>query len=340
MAFSRSRLACFCLPHLALGLVAVPTLAQDQEQEQQAEPAVSAADDVFAGRAPANVEELRAMQDRIQELSENIMDATVGIRVGGSQGSGVIVSEDGYVLTAAHVVSRAGRRLTFILQDGSEVQGRSLGLNHRIDSGLCKIEGDGPYPHVEMGDSSTLGLGQWVLSAGHPGGYERGRRPVIRVGRLIDAQATVVRSDCTLVGGDSGGPLFDMNGNLIGIHSRIGSSLTANMHVPVDTYRYCWERMVAAETWGEQDEPSPFVGIVGGEASGPPEVQDVRRRSPAADAGLEEGDLILSIDGFEVSNLMQVMTYVSGCKGGDELTLLVQRGEEEVELTLEIGDRR
>ncbi len=300
-------------------------------------------DAIFAGEAPSNVDELRAMQARIQEISEKVIPCTVGLRIGGSQGSGVIVSADGYLLTAAHVIGRAGRRITLILEDGTTVRGRSLGLCHRLDSGLAKITDDPPeggWPYAEMGNSEWLARGQWVLSTGHPGGYERGRRPVVRIGRVISARPTVLRSDCTLVGGDSGGPLFDMQGRVVGIHSRIGGSLSSNMHVPVDLYSDTWERMDRGETWGEEDDDSPFVGIVGGDdVRGPAEVVDVVRDSPAEDAGLREGDLILKLNDIEITSLMRLMSASAGLSPDEEAVLSVRRGDETITLDITIGSR-
>src|SRR5207237_1038368 len=83
-----------------------------------------------------------------------------------------------------------------------------------------------------------------------PGGYQEKRTPVLRLGRVLNASEKSVTTDCTLVGGDSGGPLFDLDGKVIGIHSRIGPSIAFNVHVPVSTYADTWERLAASETWG------------------------------------------------------------------------------------------
>src|SRR5205807_4246056 len=112
----------------------------------------------------------------------------------------------------------------------------------------------------------------WCVVTGHPGGFRPGRSPVVRVGRILELNLTspraYLRTDCTLVGGDSGGPLFDMHGRVIGIHSRIGGSITANLHVPVDTYRETWDRLVKGERWGggigrpvRPTQGEPFFGF-------------------------------------------------------------------------------
>src|SRR5262249_36407529 len=144
--------------------------------------------------------------------------------------------------------------------DGKRVKGKTLGQNVGIDSGMIKIVEEGTYPFVDMGTSGDLKKGQWVISCGHPGGYKQGRTPVVRLGRVLDSTNMIIRTDCTLVGGDSGGPLFDMNGKVIGIHSRIGPTLQSNIHVPVDTYRETMDRLVAGESWGGAPG-RPYLGL-------------------------------------------------------------------------------
>ena len=166
------------------------------------------------------------------------------IRVGPAQGSGVLISPDGYILTAAHVAQTPDESAVITLHDGTEVKGKTLGMDRDIDAGLVKIE-DPPrngsaWPFVEMGSSGEIRPGQWCIVTGHPGGYQKGRDPVFRVGRVLGRDAKVIVTDCPLIGGDSGGPLFDFDGNVIGIHSRIGAPLTVNMHVPVNAYAEGW----------------------------------------------------------------------------------------------------
>src|ERR1700758_5044418 len=112
-----------------------------------------------------------------------------------------------------------------------------------------------------MGKSTSLTKGQWVVSIGHPGGFRPNRTPVVRLGRVLEANANLIVTDCTLVGGDSGGPLFDLDGKVIGIHSRISSGLAFNFHVPVDTYRTTWDRLVKGDVWGG-GRTGPYIGVV------------------------------------------------------------------------------
>ncbi len=200
---------------------------------------------------PATVEELRDMEKHVQEVLKKVMPAVVGVRVGPGQGSGVIINEDGTILTAGHVSGKPDQTAVVILTNGKQHKGKTLGRNGGIDSGMMKISDEGKYPFLEMGNSSDLKPGQWVIAIGHPGGFRPNRTPVVRVGRILVVNQSFIRTDCTLVGGDSGGPLFDMQGRVIGIHSRIGGfAITENIHVPVDAFRRDWAKLEKAVDMG------------------------------------------------------------------------------------------
>ena len=171
------------------------------------------------------------------------------MQVGRANGSGVIVSEDGYILTAAHVAGEPNREAIVVLSNGDQVRGVTLGLNEILDAGMIKITEQGKWKFAQLGDSSKVRAGQWCLATGHPGGYDPDRAPVLRMGRIIKVRKEAIITDCTLVGGDSGGPLFDINGRVIAVHSRIGKNLAVNVHVPVERYRKYWDRLAKGDAW-------------------------------------------------------------------------------------------
>lgn len=206
-------------------------------------------------QVPQDAQQLRQIQDHVRQLIEQLRPMVVAVRVGNSQGSGVIITEDGYVLTAGHVIAEPRQTCQIILADGKRVRGETLGRYQDADAGLIKITEGGPWPHAEMGISRELAEGSWVLALGHPLGYIEGRPPVARLGRVLRNRDTFIRTDCPLVGGDSGGPLLDLTGKVVGIHSRISGPTSMNYHVPVDVYRNVWDRLANAEVW--QD---PFPG--------------------------------------------------------------------------------
>ncbi|HZN36924.1 MAG TPA: trypsin-like peptidase domain-containing protein [Pirellulaceae bacterium] len=319
-------------------------------------PADSAATDVvaaalktlFAGGNPAGVADLKAMQTHVQKLTEQLKKCTVGVTVGMAQGSGVIVSKDGYVLTAAHVAGAPNSRVEFMLSDGKVVRGKSLGLFRTRDAGLMKITDPGDYPFAEMGSSTELKNGQWCLALGHPGGYQEERGMVLRVGRVLlnDLTENVIVTDCTLVGGDSGGPLFDMDGHVIGINSRIAESLTSNMHVPVSTFKETWDRLKNGEDWGHLPGQEPWLGVRGDDKAKDALIAEVVPGSPADDAGIKKGDVIISYDGEYIPDFAALKAKVSswrptfGPRGSrPSSTVQVLRGGEVVELRLRLRPR-
>jgi serine protease Do len=289
---------------------------------------------VFDKVAPENLDDLKAMEPQVHKIVEKVLPCTVNVRDSGSQGSGVIVSEDGYVLTAGHVSREAGRVVELTLNDGRKVKAKTLGSNHNIDSGLLKITDPGKWPFAEMGKAADLKPGQWVVTTGHPGGYNATRGTVVRLGRVLKATSEFVRTDCTIVGGDSGGPLFDINGKVVGIHSRIGQPLTANIHVPVDTYRDTWERLTKGDTWG-----NGYLGFSADRKADGCKVSEVAKGSPAADAGLEVGDLVVGFDGKKVESITDLGKYLRESSIGTKVILDVERDDGAAKVTVTVGKR-
>jgi len=301
---------------------------------------------LFAGGVPGSVADLKAMQTHVQTLTEKLKKCTVGVTVGNAQGSGVIISKDGYVLTAAHVAGRPNwtTNVSFVLADGREVKGKTLGLYRTLDAGLMKITEPGEYPFAEMGSSLNLREGQWCLALGHPGGYQEDRGMVLRVGRILLNQDDAITTDCTLVGGDSGGPLFDMDGRVIGINSRIAQELTKNMHVPVSTFKDVWDRLEKGEAWGRLPGQEPWLGVTGVDTEKFAQIESVKPNSPAEEAGIKPGDIILSYDGQNVPNFAALKAKVNewqpfGRRGGGESQIVVLRKGEMIGLTLRLRPR-
>lgn len=319
----------FALLLLALALLYSPTPGRADEATKPA-----AADKP----APENLDDLKAIEQQVAKVVAKVQACTVGIRVGAAQGSGVIVSKDGYVLTAGHVSGKPGREVSIVFPDGKTVKAKTLGNNPGVDSGMVKITEDGEWPFAEMGQSADLKRGQWVVALGHPGGFVKDRTPPVRLGRVLTARRTAIRTDCTLVGGDSGGPLFDLDGKVIGIHSRIGGNITDNVHVPVDTYRETWDVLAKGDVIGGEDNPNAaFLGVGGNFDADECKLSDITEGSPAAKAGLKVDDVVLSFDGQKVGGLEELAALIRKKKPGDEVTLEVRRGKEtmKVKATLE-----
>src|SRR5687767_13242110 len=138
---------------------------------------------------PASDDDLKAIQAQVRAVTDQVIPVTVCLQVGSASGSGVIVSEDGLILTAGHVIAgKPGRPLTVVMPDGKRYRGKVLGWDPKIDSGMAiltdKPDGGGKWPYAEIAPSKDLKGGQWVVATGHPGGFKKGRPPVVRVGRI------------------------------------------------------------------------------------------------------------------------------------------------------------
>jgi serine protease Do len=209
-----------------------------------------------------------------------------------------------------------------------------------MDSGLVKITDKGPWPYVEMGDAALLKKDQWCLAIGHPGGVKPGRSPVVRLGRVLNPGKILLTTDCTLVGGDSGGPLFDMYGKVIGIHSRIGPNITMNMHVPVDTYRETWEHLAASEVWSSTGKPiyEPYLGVEPDTDAEDCKIR-VKGGTPAEKAGLKSNDIITKFAGDRIGNFEDLRARINKRRPGDHVTIEIRRGDQTITLDVTLGKR-
>jgi len=303
---------------------------------------------VYAGEPPRSVADLRLMNQYQNGLVAKLLPTTVAVQVGPTQGSGVIVNSEGYVLTASHVARRPGMRARIILADGRRVSGRTLGMDKNMDAGMLKIDtppdvvGKQQWPYATMGSDRDVHAGVWCLTLGHSGGYEDDQpRPGVRLGRVLRVSGRAIETDCKLVGGDSGGPLFDMHGHVIGINSRIGADLDKNIHVPIDTYRTSWDRLIHGEAWGDLanvvGRPKPAIGVIREENSDTARVETVVPDSPAEHAGVRPGDTIVRLDDQNINSFSQLAQLVQRREPGDEIQLELLRDGKPVHLKLVLG---
>jgi len=305
-------------------------------------PIARAADDlppVFGKPAPASVADLKAIEQQVKAALPRLSRAVVAVQIGGASGSGVVISEDGLVLTAAHVCGATNRDVRFTFPDGSTARGKTLGLNNDTDAGMMRITTPGRWPHVDVGDLHQSHLGDWVVSLGHPGGFDPDRSLVVRLGRIIRLSPEMVQSDCPISAGDSGGPLFDMRGKVIGIHSRISDSTTENFHVPITTFLDTWDRLVKGESWGDERPARPWFGVRGADHPDGCELLSVEEDSPAFKAGLKAGDILQKINNRAVQDYTMLKRLVAESKPGDVLKTEIQRDEKTLSLNVKIEAR-
>jgi serine protease Do len=294
--------------------------------------------------APETVEDLINIENALKSSLPSTRAATICLDLGEEKGSGsgVIVSPDGLILTAAHVSGGVNRTIEAVMEDGTRHPVRTLGLISDTDAAMARIEGEGPFPYVEIDREDSTVLGDWVMSLGHSGGFDEERGVVVRLGRLVRMAQRTWQSDGTLIGGDSGGPLFDLHGRLIGIHSRVGKVKGENMHVPMSNFLQNWEKMLAGEFVGEGPFAQRLKGFLGVQLKedaegGGVSITEVVEGQAAAQAGLQAGDFLLQIDGEDIVDIEGLKAKLQEKTEGQSIALTYKRDEEEHELELKLG---
>lgn len=298
-------------------------------------------------KAPETPRDLEAIQTALHQVLPTARAATVAIELDEGSGTGVIVSADGLVLTAAHVSTGVDKELTVVMEDGTRHEAISLGLVADTDAAMVRMVGEGPFPFVEIDRDDSTRLGDWVFSLGHSGGFDEDRGSVLRLGRLVRIAQSTFQSDCTLIGGDSGGPLFDLDGKLVGIHSRVGQRLPENMHVPMREFLTHWEAMERGDFVGEgpyaqKGRPGTgFLGLIGEAGEGGLEVERLAEDGPASTAGVEAGDVILSMNGQAVPDRDTLREILAELATGDRVVLEIRRptSDEPITLNFRLGAR-
>ena len=301
---------------------------------------------VASAREPSrNIEDLMKLERKVSDVALKAMPATVALvsEKLGSSGSGVIVTEDGLILTAAHVIQGA-KEVEVVFPNGRQTEGRVLGANYSKDIALVQIVEKGPWPFMEQGTSRNLEAGDWVVAMGHAAGYDAGRTPPVRFGRVMSkGPGNYLTTDCKLIGGDSGGPLYDLQGRVVGINSSIGVALQNNNHAGIDGFKSDWDRLLAGEAWGElqmnplMNQERPVLGIEMEETRGRGVVvKRVQPGSPADKAGVRRYDIIKSIDGTKIRDGGELQENLVKRQAGDKVKLGVQRDDKILEFEAEL----
>ncbi len=268
-------------------------------------------------------------------------------------GSGFIISKDGLILTNAHVVDQADE-VTVKLSDRREYKAKVLGSDPATDVAVLKIDAS-DLPVVSMGDASRLGVGDYVLAIGSPFGFEQSATAgiVSAKGRSLpgDGYVPFIQTDVAVNPGNSGGPLFDTNGNVVGINSQIysrsGGYQGVSFAIPIDVALRVKEQIV---TNGKVSHARLGVSIQELNQSLAESfklkqpngalVSSVAPGSAAAKAGLESGDVILGFNGQPIERSGDLPALVGASRPGDKATLEVWRSGKKIELPVVLGEAK
>jgi serine protease Do len=268
-----------------------------------------------------------------------------------SLGSGFIISQDGYVLTNAHVVEGADE-ITVKFTDKREFKAKVIGADKRTDIALIKIDATG-LPAVRFGDPAKLKVGEWVVAIGSPFGFENTVTAgiVSAKGRSLPQENFVpfIQTDVAINPGNSGGPLFNMRGEVVGINSQIysrtggfmGLSFAIPADVALDVQKQLKEKgRVARGRIGVviQEVTRDLATSFGLDKPRGALVNSVEKGSPADKAGIEATDIIVSFDGKAVESSSDLPRIVGSTRPGSTSTVEVWRKSATKKLSLTVGE--
>ena len=227
--------------------------------------------------------------------------------------------------------------MTIILNDGRRLKGKALGKVDKDDSGMVQITDppdDLPIVEFDKSKKKLPAIGQWCVAVGNPGGLDKERGAVVRVGRVISATSNTLRTDCMLLGGDSGGPLFDLNGVVIGIHSRISNRSDQNFHVSMPAFQAKWEAL-----FDPASAVPAFLGVSTEDNEKGALVLAVRDGTPADKAGIKEDDIILKVNDKVIKEAVQLTEVIQSFRPGTDVTITILRDGKEKKLEVKLGTR-
>ncbi|MBE0401544.1 DegQ family serine endoprotease [Halomonas sp. FME1] len=268
-----------------------------------------------------------------------------------SLGSGFVISDDGYVMTNAHVVQDADEILVR-LNDRRELNAELIGSDPQTDVALLKIDAT-DLPTLTLGNSDALKVGEWVAAIGSPFGFDHSVTAgiVSAINRTLpsDAYVPFIQTDVAINPGNSGGPLFNLSGEVVGINSQIftrsggfmGVSFAIPINVAMDVVDQLRESGRVDRGWlGVMIQPvsRDLAESFGMENAIGALIADLDPEGPAAQGGLQAGDVIIEVNGEEVERSSSLPRLIGRGEPGSEVALTLIRDGEEISQSVELGN--
>ena len=271
------------------------------------------------------------------------------------QGSGFLISKDGYILTNTHVVGDVDK-ITVRLSDGREYTAKRIGADSKTEVALIKIEDKGDFPYLSIGDPSKLDIGEWVIAIGNPFGLKE----TLTVGVVsakgrnnmgITDYADFIQTDAAINPGNSGGPLLNFDGEVIGINTAIfsqsGGYMGIGFAVPIDMAMQIKNQLLShgkvtrgyigiymnpeemneqmAQSFGYKEK----TGVL---------IADVQKDGPADKAGLVSGDIIIEMNGKKATDQVSFRRTIAGIAPKEKIKLLVFREGQTKTITVTVEE--
>jgi len=267
------------------------------------------------------------------------------------QGSGFVIDPAGYIVTNHHVIDGA-KEITVSLADGSKHKARVQGRDDKTDIAVLKIDAEKPLPYVQFGDSDAVRIGEWVLAVGNPFGLGGTVTAGIVSARGRDIQSgpydDYLQVDAPINRGNSGGPLFDTTGRVVGINTAIfspsGGNVGIGFAIPASVAASVVDQLrtdgrIERGWLGVLLQPvsAEIAEGLGLAAEGGSLVANVEADSPAARAGLKPGDVVLSVNGKPLDSVKALARAVADTRPGSTLTLSVSREQKNHDVQVVIG---
>lgn len=275
-----------------------------------------------------------------------------GFRREGSLGSGFVVSADGVIITNNHVIENADE-INVIFASGRTLQAELIGTDVETDIAVLKVESDAPLPFVEFADSDAAEVGDWVMAIGNPFGFGGSVSAGIISARNRDIQSgrydDFIQTDAAINRGNSGGPLFNLNGEVVGVNTAIisptGGSVGLGFSIPANLVEQVSGQIIEygkpRRGWfgvNVQGIDEGLADAYGLDSADGVIITNIEDEGPAASADFEVGDLLLTFDGKMIENVRGLTRIVAETEIGKRVRVDIIRDRKRRTVTFEVGE--